>query len=387
VVLLESINGDYFIFKDEKDMAFEIGLVGLPNAGKSTLFNALTKSSVSAENYPFCTIDPNKAITPVPDKRLQLLCNLYDSKEIIPTTLTFVDIAGIVKGASEGEGLGNMFLSHIRSVDLILYVVRCFEDESIIHIDGTVDPVRDFETATIELSLKDIESLQNREEKIQSRLKKSILQAERDLFEAELSLIKDLLIVLSKGLITDAKIIAQNDVLKHLSLFITKPMVIVANCKDADFSDLGSESHLKKITKYANEMLIPIIPVSAYFEYEFSTLSKEDLSLYEKEFGYSSKLSSIIDACCERLQLISFFTCGKKEIHAWKLQKGRTIREAAGCIHSDLERGFISATIMSAKELIDAGSEANLKEKGKHRTVGAGYIVEDGDVINVLFNV
>jgi GTP-binding protein YchF len=368
-------------------MNIKVGLVGLPNVGKSTLFNALTKSSVPAENYPFCTIDPHVAITHVPDQRMNKLQEIYNSKKLIPSMISFVDIAGLVKGAASGQGLGSQFLSNIREADLILHVVRCFEDKSILREQDSINPLDDFEIIVNELMLKDLESIEKRCAKIESQLKgKSATGPERKLFEDE----KNLLIAIQKAI--DAA-----DVKKVRSLFLdahietvpllsTKNFLIVANISEHDIDNPNNNRYVQTLQKTFGTDTI--IPACIRTEYELSQLDEtESLEMMEMLGLKETAMTSIIQKSFSNLGMITFFTCGPQEIHAWPIEKGLTIRQASGEIHSDLQRGFICAEVFSYHDLVQLGSIAKLKEHGKFRTEGQDYIMQDGDIINVRFNV
>lgn len=366
-------------------MSIQAGLVGLPNVGKSTLFNALTKSSIPAENYPFCTIDPHIAITPVPDERLARLQAIYKSEKVIPATVTFVDIAGLVKGAAAGEGLGNQFLSHIRDVDLIIHVLRCFEDPNIVHVHNTVDPVNDYEIILAELMLKDLESVDRRLEKL-PKLIKSAPTAEKKEFEAELALLEQLKIALNT---TDAaavrSLVAQAGI-ATIPILSAKNFFIIANIAEQELDAYQANPHYQALVKkFGSDR---VIPISAKIEYELSQLPETEAQEMMQMLGIKHRsLDTIIRATYEHLGLITFFTCGPKEIHAWPIMKGIPIKQAAGEIHSDLERGFIAADVFNCADLFTLKSESKVKEAGKMRKEGQQYIITDGDIIHVYFNV
>ncbi|TET06319.1 redox-regulated ATPase YchF [Candidatus Dependentiae bacterium] len=370
-------------------MGIKAGIVGLPNVGKSTLFNALTKSNIPAENYPFCTIEPHMAITEVPDKRLNELIEIYKPKKIIPAIVSFVDIAGLVKGAASGEGLGNQFLSHIREVDLILHVLRCFEDPKITHSGDTIDPVADYDIVLAELMLKDLESIDKRLEKLE-KLEKIAKQkpSEEKKLKAERALIEQIRQALNKADAKTVKQIIANSQVKTVPLLTVKNFLIVANIAE---EELDKQAYLKNphyqtlVKQFGQER---VIPICAKVEYELSQLNDEEAKEILGLLGLQEKgIDIIIRKSYKNLDLITFFTCGPKEVHAWPIKKGTPIRQASGEIHSDLERGFICAEVFNCKDLFALGSEAKLKEQGKIRTEGQDYIVQDGDIILIKFNV
>lgn len=369
-------------------MAIQAGLVGLPNVGKSTLFNALTKSSVPAENYPFCTIDPHLAITEVPDPRMEKLKAIYGSEKIIPGTVSFVDIAGLVKGAASGEGLGNQFLSHIHAVDLILHVLRCFEDPNILHSSETIDPLEDYEIIIAELMLKDLESVNKRLEKIPATIKRAANPLEKKSLEAELALLEQIKPALDRGDLKTVRALIADSSVATIPLLTAKNFLIIANVaeQELDGQAYKNNKHYQAlITHFGADR---VIPVSAKVEGELSQLEPEEAAEMMGMLGITEpSLDVIIRRTYENLGLITFFTCGPKEIHAWPIKKGVTIRKAAGEIHSDLERGFICAEVFNCADLFATGSVAKVKELGKFRTEGSEYIVKDGDIINVRFNV
>jgi GTP-binding protein YchF len=370
-------------------MAIKAGLVGLPNVGKSTLFNALTKSSAPAENYPFCTIDPHVAITTVPDERTTQLQELYKSGTIIPATVTFVDIAGLVKGAASGEGLGNQFLSHIREVDLILHVLRCFEDPNIvIHAGETIDPLDDYTVITHELMLKDLESIEKRLLKIEQTFKKTNLPQEKKQLEQEKELLNKTLEYINKADVHSIKKLFVYNTITTIPLLSAKKALIIANVGENELDQeslANNQAYQSLIKEFGPEY---VIPVCAKIEAELTQMNNQEIAEIMGLLGMSRRgLDTIIQKTYTMLDLISFFTCGPKEIHVWPIRKGMTIRQASGEIHSDLERGFICAEIFNTSDLFQAASFTKLKETGKIRTEGQNYIVQDGDIVEIKFNV
>lgn len=370
-------------------MSICAGLVGLPNVGKSTLFNALTKSSVPAENYPFCTIDPHKAITNVPDLRMNDLQKAFNSQEKLPATVTFIDIAGLVKGAASGEGLGNQFLSHIMQVDLILHVLRCFTDPEIIAERTDIDPLADFEIINSELMLKDLETVTKRIEKVQHLIKSAKNKpAELKELTTELTYLEQIKNALDQANSKQVSQLMEESKLKTIPILSAKKFLIIANVSEAELEENAYTKNPHFLTLQNHFGHERVIPVSAKFEYELSQLSSEEAQEILNMLSISARgLEAIIQKTYEHLGLITFFTCGPKEIHAWPILGGISIREAAGQIHSDLERGFICAEVFNYKDLIECGNEQKVRLKGKARTEGQDYIVQDGDIIHVKFNV
>jgi len=376
-------------------MAIQAGLVGLPNVGKSTLFNALTKSSIPAENYPFCTVDPNKAITYVPDERLDRLATIFKSQKTLPTTVAFVDIAGLVKGASQGEGLGNQFLGHIMDVDLVLHVLRCFESDDITHVNNHIDPLSDYETICTELMLKDLESLEKRDERLHAFLKKAKnsptpAQQIKEWEQEQVYNVKLKTAINAydheafRALVAQAK--KENIVL--VPLLSGKNFLIIANVSEDDYVGNAFENnqhYCALVKKFGADR---VIPVSAKIESELAQLPVAEAQEFMKSLGIEHKgLDTIIKKAYDHLGLITFFTCGPKEAHAWQLRKNTAVPQAAGEIHTDLERGFICAEVYNCQDLFTFGTEQELKTRGKVRTEGKEYIVADGDVLVIKFNV
>lgn len=362
----------------------EIGIVGLPNVGKSTLFNAITKAGAECANYPFCTIEPNVGIVAVPDKRLDFLAKIENPQKVIPATIKFVDIAGLVKGASKGEGLGNKFLSHIREVDAILNVVRCFEDSNIVHVEGSIDPIRDVEIITLELILADMEV-------VERRLQKTSKLARNDKKAAfELEILEKIKKGLNEGKPVRALQFTEEEksFACQLMLLTSKPVMYVANISEEDLISGEENQYVKQLKEYAEKENSQVLVISAKIEEELASLSDEERNELLREYGLAEPgLNNIIRHGYSLLGLITFFTAGPKEVHAWTIKKGTKAPQAAGKIHSDFEKGFIRAEVISYEDLVKAGSQATAREMGLMRLEGKDYVMQDGDIVVFRFNV
>lgn len=366
-------------------MSLTAGIVGLPNVGKSTLFNAITKQEILAANYPFATIDPNVGTVIVPDKRIEVLETMYNPDRTIPTTFEFTDIAGLVKGASKGEGLGNKFLSHIRETDAIVEVVRCFEDNNVIHVDGNVDPIRDIEVINVELILADLEIIDNRINKIgkkaQTTRNKDDLKEYNLLIRIKESLEKNIPL---RNIELDEE---EEKILSSFNLITKKPIIYVANVSENDITSNGNE-YVQKLKDYASKEESEVVMICAKIESELAELEEEEKIEFLHELGIEeSGLSQLIKATYHLLGLKTYFTVGTDEVKAWTFKDGMKAPACAGIIHTDFEKGFIRAEVMSYDDLIDCGSELKVKEAGKMRLEGKEYIMQDGDICHFRFNV
>ena len=364
----------------------KLGIVGLPNVGKSTLFNSLTKAGAESANYPFCTIDSNVGVVAVPDERLKLLGDLYHSKKVTPAVIEFVDIAGLVKGASKGEGLGNQFLSNIREVDAIVHVVRCFEDSNVVHVDGSVNPLRDIETINLELIFSDLEILERRIAKVAKGARMDKEQAKE---LAMLERVKERLEdgKLAIGFETEDE--DEEEYFKNLNLLTAKPVIYAANVGEEDLANDGADNAgVQAVREYAKETGSEVFAICAQIEEEISELDDEERQMFLDDLGLKeSGLEKLIRASYHLLGLMSFLTSGEDETRAWTIKQGTKAPQAAGKIHTDFERGFIKAEVVNYKDLLENGSLAAAREKGLVRMEGKEYVVQDGDVILFRFNV
>ena len=362
----------------------KIGIVGLPNVGKSTMFNSITKAGAECANYPFCTIEPNVGVVGVPDERLDELTKMYNPQKTTHAVIEFVDIAGLVKGASKGEGLGNKFLSHIRETDSICEVVRCFEDSNVVHVDGNIDPIRDIETINLELIFADIETVNKRLDKAKKNLK-----ADKK-YQEEIDLLEKIKENLENGI--SARAIEFSDeeqiLVKDMFLLTTKPILYIANVSEEQLENIENDELVKKVKEYASKENAEVIPLCVKIEEELSGLDDNDKKEMLEALGLEeSGLDKVIKKSYDLLGLMSFLTAGEPEVRAWTIKKGTKAPRAAGKIHSDIERGFIKAEVVSYSDLMSAGSMVNAREKGLVRSEGKDYTMQDGDIVLFKFNV
>ena len=362
----------------------KLGIVGLPNVGKSTMFNSITKAGAECANYPFCTIEPNVGVVPVPDERLDMLTKMYKPEKTTHAVIEFVDIAGLVKGASKGEGLGNKFLSHIRETDAIVEVVRCFEDGNVVHVDGSVDPIRDIETINLELIFADIETVNKRLDKARKNLK-----ADKK-YQEEIDLLEKIKSTLEEG--KSARSLDFNEdeevLVKEMFLLTTKPILYIANISEEQIENAENDPLVLKVKEYASKEKAEVIPLCVKIEEELSGLEDEDKKEMLEALGLEeSGLDKVIKKSYDLLGLMSFLTAGEPEVRAWTIKKGTKAPQAAGKIHSDIERGFIKAEVVSYDDLIREGSMVAAREKGLVRQEGKEYIMQDGDIVLFKFNV
>jgi GTP-binding protein YchF len=361
-------------------MGFKCGILGLPNVGKSTLFNAITKSAIPAENFPFCTIEPNLGIVNVPDKRLEKINSIVQSDKVIPTTMSFVDIAGLVKGASKGEGLGNAFLSNIREMNALLHVVRCFDDENVVHVDGVIEPLKDVETINLELIFADLEVLDKRDQKLEKLIRSGDTEAKK-----HKAIINSLRTLMENGNLPNLDSFDGEEIkfIESMNLLSTKPMVLIANMSDDE-----SKNRVSDLAEYAKKNDINIIPAVIKVEHELATLEEDEQAEYLELLDMDEPvLNKVILAGYKLLNLETYFTAGPKESRAWTVRKNSLAPQAAGVIHTDFERGFIKAEVISYEDFLTCNGESGARKEGKLRLEGKDYMVMDGDIIHFKFNV
>ena len=362
----------------------KLGIVGLPNVGKSTMFNSITKAGAECANYPFCTIEPNVGVVAVPDERVDKLAEMYNPQKVTKAVVEFVDIAGLVKGASKGEGLGNKFLSHIRETDAIVEVVRCFEDSNVVHVDGSVDPIRDIETINLELIFADIETVNKRLDKARKNLK-----ADKK-YQEEIDLLEKIKESLENGISARALDYSEEEqvLVKDMFLLTTKPILYVANISEEQLENPDEDEKVNRVKEYAAKEKAEVIPLCVKMEEELSGLEEEDKKEMLEALGLEeSGLDKVIKKSYDLLGLMSFLTAGEPEVRAWTIKKGTKAPQAAGKIHSDIERGFIKADVVSYDDLVREGNMVAAREKGLVRSEGKEYIMQDGDIVLFKFNV
>ncbi|ACL22931.1 redox-regulated ATPase YchF [Desulfitobacterium hafniense] len=366
-------------------MTLHAGIVGLPNVGKSTLFNAITQAGAEAANYPFCTIDPNVGMVQVPDARLQVLAEMVHPDKIVPATVEFVDIAGLVKGASKGEGLGNKFLSHIREVDAVVHVVRCFEDSNVVHVEGSVDPKRDIDIIQLELILADMESVEKRLERSAKLLKSGDKKA-----QVEVALLNRLKETLDAGLAARSLEFSdeEREILKSFPLLSMKPVLYAANVSEEEIAQPDNNPYVRKVREIAAAENSEVVVVCAKIEAEIAELEEEEKKVFLEDLGLTeSGLDRLIRAAFHLLGLMTYFTAGQIEVRAWEIRRGMKAPQAAGVIHTDFERGFIRAEVVAYKDFVENGGLNGAKEKGLVRLEGKEYVMNDGDIVHFRFNV